>query len=113
MAKSVSGETSLQVGKRRQRLRLDIGTMIDLEDYFSMGLVPFLSKRLPEFRLKDLAVLYLAMTGKDFSDETLQIAAVKTLVNAGLAESATAVSSCLELTLLPDSDKQETSPGKP
>lgn len=101
MAKSISGEATLQIGKRRQRLRLDIGTMIELEDYFNMGLVPFLSTRLPEFRLKDMSVLYLAMTGKDFSDETLRASAVKTIINAGLAEVATAISTCLERTLMP------------
>lgn len=82
-------------------MRLDIGTMIDLEDYFDMGLVPFLSARLPEFRLKDMAVLYLAMTGKDFTDEAKQKSAAQTLVKSGLVEAATAISTCLESTLSP------------
>lgn len=101
MAKAVSGETSLLVGNRRQRLRLDIGTMMDLEDHFEMGLVPFLSRRLPEFRLKDMAILYLAMTGKDFSDQKKQRRAAQILVDAGLPAAATAISACFEATLSP------------
>lgn len=102
MAKSICGESSLTVGKRRYRLRLDIGTMMDLEDYFSMGLVPFLSERLPEFRLKDMAVLFLAMTGKEFSDHDAVKDAGAVLVKAGLAEAAMAISNCLEATLSPE-----------
>lgn len=102
MAREVSGEVSLQVGARRRRLRLDIGTMMDLEDHFSMGLVPFLAERLPEFRLKDMAVLYLAMTGGDFADEGKHKKAASDLVKAGLAEAATAISACLEATLSPN-----------
>ena len=112
MAKAISGEVSLTVGKRRVRLRLDIGTMMDLEDYFGMGLVPFLTSRLSEFRLKDMAVLYLAMTGKDFTDTDLHKAAAKSLVNNGLTEAATAISACLEATLVPES-RREPTPGKP
>lgn len=118
MAKTNSGETSLLIGKRRQRLRLDIGTMMDLEDHFDMGLVPFLSRRLPDFRLKDMAVLYLAMTGRDFSDERNVKSAAETLVKVGLAESATAISACFEATLSPgpqsDPEKlRKPLPGKP
>ena len=110
MARKVSGEVSLQVGARRRRLRLDIGTMMDLEDHFGMGLVPFLSNRLPEFRLKDMAVLYLAMTGGDFSDAAKQKKAAGDLVKAGLAEAATAISACIEATLAPanESDPDQT-----
>jgi len=54
MAKKICGETSLKVDARTVRLRLDIGTMMDLEDHFDMGLVSFLSVRLPEFRLEGL-----------------------------------------------------------
>lgn len=104
MARKVCGEVSLQVGARRRRLRLDIGTMIDLEDHFDMGLVPFLAERLPEFRLKDMAVLYLAMTGGDFSDAGQHKKAASDLVKAGLAEAATAISACLEATLAPTSE---------
>ncbi|MFC3051656.1 GTA-gp10 family protein [Kordiimonas pumila] len=109
MARKICGEASLQVGARTMRLRLTIGTMMDLEDYFGMGLVPFLATRFPEFRLKDMAVLYLAMTSGDFTDELAQKAAAETLVKAGLAEAATAISSCLEATLNP----QMGAPGKP
>ena len=112
MARKTSGEVSLTVGKRRVRLRLDIGTMMDLEDYFGMGLVPFLSTRLPEFRLKDMAVLYLAMTGKNFSDVDQQKSAAKVLVNNGITEAATAISACLEATLIPESVREEAVPGK-
>ncbi len=90
--------------------------MMDLEDHFGMGLVPFLSERLPEFRLRDMAVLYLAMTGKDFADEKLLKIAGRTIVKAGLAEAATAISACLQATLSPSSNHAETeaesAPGK-
>jgi len=109
MAKKICGEASLKVGARTQRLRLDIGTMMDLEDHFGMGLVPFLAERFPEFRLKDMAVLYIAMTKGDFTDSAEQKKAAETIVRAGLTEVATAVSSCLELTLNPTSE----APGKP
>lgn len=72
MARKICGESRLTVGARTVRLRLDIGTMMDLEDHFGMGLVPFLAERLPEFRIKDLAVLFAAMTGGDFTDERVQ-----------------------------------------
>lgn len=115
MAKIISGETSLMVGRRRRRLRLDIGTMMDLEDHFGMGLVPFLTERFPQFRLKDLAVLYLAMTGGDFSDEATVKRAGASVVKAGIAEAATAISKCLETTLSPSSKDAPEGPvpGKP
>jgi len=102
MARKICGESSLKVGARTVRLRLDIGTMMDLEDHFGMGLVPFLAERLPEFRLKDMAALYLAMTGGDFTDEAARKKAGEALVRAGLAEAATAISNCFEATLAPD-----------
>ncbi|NVJ71375.1 MAG: gene transfer agent family protein [Alphaproteobacteria bacterium] len=111
MAKKICGEASLKVGARTVRLRLDIGTMMDLEDHFGMGLVPFLSTRLPEFRLKDMAVLYLAMTGGDFGDDDACRKAAETLVNAGLAEVATAISSCFEATLSLGAGTPEVQPG--
>lgn len=104
MAKKICGETSLKVGARTVRLRLDIGTMMDLEDHFDMGLVPFLSQRLPEFRLKDLAVLYLAMTGGDYADGEACREAGDDLVRAGLTDSAKAISDCFEATLMPQED---------
>jgi hypothetical protein len=117
MARNISGETSLKVGARTRRLRLDIGTMMDLEDHFGMGLVPFLSTRLPEFRLKDMAVLFLAMTGGDYTDATALQKAGDDLIKAGLAESATAISACLEATLSPSEphkpQQKKSAPGKP
>lgn len=115
MAKTLSGEASLMVGRRRRRLRLDIGTMMDLEDHFGMGLVPFLTERFPQFRLKDLAVLYLAMTGGDFGDVVAVKRAGEAVVKAGIAEAATAISRCLEATLSPSSGdpQKDPSPGKP
>ncbi len=110
MARKICGEASLKVGARTMRLRLDIGTMMDLEDYFGMGLVPFLSGRFPEFRLKDMAVLYLAMTKGDFTDEMAHKKAAEQLVKAGLSEAVTAISTCLEATLNPPSSE---APGKP
>lgn len=112
MAKKLAGEVSLKVEGKAVRLRLDIGTMMDLEDYFGMGLVPFLSNRFQEFRLKDLSVLYLAMTGADFTHEAGQQSAAETLVKVGLATAATAISTCLERTLLPPSTKGPSAPGK-
>lgn len=121
MAKLLSGETSLQVGRRKRRLRLTIGTMMDLEDHFSMGLVPFLTNRFPEFRLRDMAVLFLAMTDGDFTDDAAVKKAGEAIVKAGVAEAATAISRCLELTLSPSSERPEPKqvapeqivPGKP
>jgi len=113
MARKLSGEGRLKVGARNVRLRLDIGTMMDLEDYFEMGLVPFLIERFPQFRLKDIAVLFLAMTGGDFGDETEQKKAGAALVKVGLAEAVTAISNCLEATLNPEKDTKPTEvPGK-
>jgi len=112
MARKICGESSLKVGARFVRLRLDIGTMMDLEDHFDMGLVPFLSKRLPEFRLGDMAVLYAAMTGTDFADPVIRKKAGAVLIKVGLLNAASAISSCLEQTLNPDSAGGE-SLGKP
>lgn len=107
MARRMMGEASLRVGARTVRLRLDIGTMMDLEDHFGMGLVPFLTTRLTEFRLSDMAALFLAMTGGDFGDAEARRKAAEKLLRAGLAESATAISQCLENTL------SQPGPGKP
>jgi len=113
MARKICGESRLKVGARTVRLRLDIGTMMDLEDHFQMGLVPFLAERFPQFRLKDMAILFLAMTGADFSDEAAQKKAAETLVKVGLAEAATAISTCLETTLNPQNGlKPAEAPGK-
>lgn len=108
MARKICGESSLKVGARTVRLRLDIGTMMDLEDHFGMGLVPFLAERLPEFRLKDMAALYQAMTGGDFTDVEACKKAGELLVRAGLAEAATAISACFEATLAPEQQTQKT-----
>ncbi|MCK0068033.1 GTA-gp10 family protein [Kordiimonas laminariae] len=113
MARKIFGEASLKVGARKVRLRLGIGTMMDLEDHFGMGLVPFLSGRFPEFRLKDMAVLYLAMTKGDFSDAEACRKAAETIVKTGLAEVATAISNCLEQTLNPDVAAESTEGAKP
>lgn len=116
MAKADCGEVSLKVGAKTQRLRLDIGTMMDLEDYFSMGLIPFLANRLPEFRLKDIAALYLAMTGGDFTDENARKKTVQTIIKTGLSEVATAISECLEMTLSPEREAKpagDKTVGKP
>lgn len=111
MARKICGEASLKVGARTQRLRLDIGTMMDLEDHFGMGLVPFLSERLPEFRLQDMAALYAAMTGADFTDADVRRKAGEKLVQVGLMQAAEAISACLERTLNPAGSKE--APGKP
>ncbi|WP_262689783.1 gene transfer agent family protein [Kordiimonas aestuarii] len=107
MARRMMGEARVRIGARNVRLRLDIGTMMDLEDYFGMGLVPFLTSRLTEFRLSDMAALFLAMTGGDFGDADARRKAGEKLLKAGLAESATAISQCLENTL------SAPEPGKP
>jgi len=101
MARKVSGESTLKVGARTVRLRLDIGTMIDLEDHLGVGLVPFLAERLPEGRLGDMAMLYLAMTGGDFTDQAAVKKAAEVLVKAGLTDAAEAIAACLEATLNP------------
>lgn len=111
MARKICGEASLKVGARTVRLRLDIGTMMDLEDYFGMGLVPFLSERLPEFRLQDMAALFAAMTGADFTDQSERKKAGEALLKAGLTNAAKAISGCLEHTLNPE--VSPASPGKP
>lgn len=116
MARRMMGEARLRVGARTVRLRLDIGTMMDLEDHFGMGLVTFLTNRLTEFRLSDMAALYLAMTGGDFGDAAERRKAGEKLLRAGLTESATAISQCLENTLAPapagkpKAPKDETAP---
>lgn len=112
MARKICGESRLKVGARTVRLRLDIGTMMDLEDHFGMGLVPFLAERLPEFRLKDMAALYLAMTGADFTDDNARKKAGEVLVRAGLAEAATAISGCFEATLAPEPAEESNARGK-
>ncbi len=104
MAKTIAGEVRLKVGNCFKTLRLDIGTMMELEDHFDMGLVPFLNERLPEFRLGDLACLYAAMTGADFRNEDTCREAAKDLVTAGLSEAATQIAQCLKSTLMPDID---------
>jgi hypothetical protein len=108
MVKKIAGEGRLKVGGRTVRMRLDIGTMMELEDYFEMGLVPFLNERLPEFRLADVAVLYMAMTSADddlpdFYDPELRRCAAADLIKAGLTEAATAIAECLQNTLMPGS----------
>lgn len=110
MARKLCGESRLKVGTRTVRLRLDIGTMMDLEDHFGMGLVPYLATRMPEFRLKDMAALYLAMTGGDFGDDEAIKQAAETLIRAGLQESAEAISTCFEATLAPP--EKDVRPGK-
>ena len=113
MARRMLGEARLRIGARNVRLRLDIGTMMDLEDHFGMGLVPFLSNRLTEFRLSDMAALFLAMTGGDFGDADARRKAGEKLLQAGLAESATAISECLENTLSPRTPGKQTPPAAP
>ncbi|TNE60822.1 MAG: hypothetical protein EP335_17435 [Alphaproteobacteria bacterium] len=112
MARKLSGETALKVGARTVRLRLDIGTMIDLEDHLGMGLVPFLAERLPEGRLADMALLYLAMTGGDFTDRAAVKKAAETIVKAGIVPAAEAIAGCLETSLTPPESARALAPGK-
>ncbi|PCI59460.1 MAG: hypothetical protein COB37_11480 [Kordiimonadales bacterium] len=53
--------------------------------------------------MKDLAVLYLAMTGGDFADGSACREAGDDLIRAGLTDAAKAISDCFEATLAPDS----------
>ncbi|WP_373460162.1 GTA-gp10 family protein [Pseudokordiimonas caeni] len=98
MARGISGEVSLKVGRQVRRLRLEIGAILDLEDHFDMGLVPLLSTRLPECRLGDLAALLVAMTGGAPADEDARRAAAADIQEAGIATAAKAMARCLELT---------------
>lgn len=107
MAHKICGESRLALGARTVRLRLDIGTMMDLEDYLGTGLVTFLAGRFQEFRLKDLACFYAAMTGADFTDETALRKAAETLVKVGIAQAAEAISACFEAALTPPAPDQK------
>ncbi|WCL55087.1 GTA-gp10 family protein [Gimibacter soli] len=98
MARQISGEVSLKVGRQVRRLRLEIGGILDLEDHFDMGLVPLLTTRLPECRLGDLAALLVAMTGGAPADEGARRTAAADIHEAGIATAAKAIARCLELT---------------
>lgn len=107
MAHKICGESRLTVGARTVRLRLDIGTMMDLEDHLGTGLVTFLAGRFQEFRLKDLACFYAAMIGTDFTDETVLEKAAGTLVKVGIVQAAEAISACFEAALTPPASDQK------
>ncbi|WP_374764263.1 hypothetical protein [Yunchengibacter salinarum] len=81
-------------------LRLDIGTMMDIEDWFDTGLVPLLTHRLPQGRLGDMAVFLAAMLGRDFAQKPVRREMAALIRDIGLVAVADAIALCLERTLL-------------
>jgi len=69
MAKKPSGEVSVKLGTKTHRLRLEMGTILDLEDYLDTGLLKLVQMEMGHLRLKTTGMLFVAMTGGDFTDE--------------------------------------------
>lgn len=95
MAAQILGEASLDTGERLIELRLDIGGMLDMEDYFGVGTLRIISDIVQKMRVQDLAVLYLAMTDRDWRSHDVVKATVPELMSIGLADVGTAVAECL------------------
>lgn len=69
MAKKTSGEIAVTVGEKTYDLRLEIGTLIALEDYLGMGLLSYVNSGLKKFALKETTIFFMALTGQDYRDE--------------------------------------------
>lgn len=100
MAKPILGEASLKLSTGPVDLRLDIGTMMDLEDHFGTGTLNIVSQVLPRMRARDVALIHLAMTGREWRDKEVVDATAKGLIGEGIGTVATAQSQCFTNTLL-------------
>jgi len=109
MTKKISGEVSIKLGGKSMALRLDAGTILDLEDHFDVGFIHFMENKFAELRLGDLSVLVMSMTDRDYNDRDLVKAVAGDIVDAGIVEVVTLVSKCIENTLMVSDEKQ---PGK-
>lgn len=110
MAKKVAGETTLKVGARSVRLRLEIGAQMDLEDYFGSGLIRVAIERLPQLKLRDLTVAYVGMTGGEISDTEQFEKGAADVRKAGMMQTLEALQTCIQNTLVSDEEGKEAGP---
>ena len=91
MAKKAAGERSVKVGDKTVTLRLDIGTIMDLEDHLDQSFLEWTLNNLVRLKISDFAMLYLAMTGGDFTDKDKCREAGTMLYDNGFVQTSTAI----------------------
>lgn len=98
MAKKYSGEVCLQTNSRRITLRLEIGAIQELEDYFQLSILDILLKKFNDRTPKtdELLMVYAAMTNRDINDGPSLITACSELTDEiGVASALVGVKECL------------------
>lgn len=116
MAKQVAGEYGLKTPEGTITLRLEIGTMMDLEDHFGIGGALILAEELTRVRMRTIAILYLAMTGGDWEDRDAQVEAATKIRDIGIDLVITGVSECIARVLMTDAQQSQAdkaTAGKP
>ena len=98
MARPISGEANLSLGGKLIRLRLEVGTIIDLEEYFDKGITEIVAEA-SKGRIGRLSALFLAMQGKDFTDRTLLEEAGQAFRDHGIDAIASKMVECLKRSL--------------
>ncbi|GHF18225.1 hypothetical protein GCM10017044_10920 [Kordiimonas sediminis] len=101
MAIPLLGEKTLPWSDGALTLRLSIGTMMELEDHMNMGLMTALQTRFADMTIRDLVMLLLAMTGRDFRDPQLIRNVAAELPRNDIAQTMLAVAECLQANLAP------------
>lgn len=112
MAKQTSGEVSLTLKGKRSKLRLSVGTLMELEDYFDKSFME-LARDLSRGRMGITARFYLAMTGQDFTDETKVKEAAGLLNGPEFVPAVKAIAECMKNSLsLQPASEDEASAGE-
>lgn len=99
MAKQIAGEVEVDLVNGKAKLRLEIESMLELEALYGVGSVRLISDVIAPMRTRNLAILLLAMTGKDFSDEVEIDQGIRQVLENGPSKIATALTDCLTKTL--------------
>lgn len=109
MAKKISGEVSTTLAGTTHTLRLEIDTILELEDHFDLGIGLLVAERLLRLRTADVTVVFLALTGQDFADSDLIKATNVQVLQEGVGTVAKACAECITQGL----EALRAMPGKP
>ena len=98
MAHQLSGEVQMTLGETSYRLRLTIGQIMDLEDYFDKGITEIITEA-NKGRMGYLSSLLAALMGKDFAQKSVREEAGALIQHYGRSEIFDKMRQCLQASL--------------
>lgn len=99
MAKKIAGEVDMPTVDGPVKLRLEIATMLELEDLFEVGSVRLITDVVQPMKTRSLSILLLAMTGRDFNDEGNIATAINEILEIGVSLVSTSLADCIASTI--------------